>query len=100
MGMERPPSPAAPATPLAVAVSAVEIEAIVTLAAQHVVGRTIEDDGQLSFWIEDGGGTAVDFGHEIGDPERAATQVLALAEELRRHALRIRRQARQAQGWT
>jgi hypothetical protein len=81
-------------------VSAPEIEAIVTLSAQHVTGRTVEDDDELRFWIEDGGGVAVELTHEIGDPERAATQLLALAEAARRHALRIRRQARQSQNWT
>jgi hypothetical protein len=85
---------------VAVGMTSVDVEAITTLTAQHVVGRTVEDDGQLSFWVEDGGGTAVELTHEIGDPERAATQLLALAEEVRRHALRIRREARQSQGWT
>ena len=80
--------------------TATEIDAITTLSAQHVTGRTDVDDGEMRFWIEDGGGIAVELTHEIGDPERAATQLLAFAEEVRRHALRIRRAARQSQGWT
>ncbi len=84
---------------VAMGMTTAEIETIAALTAQHVVGKTVEDDGELRFWIEDGGGVAVELTHEIGDPERAATQVLAVAEELRRHALRIRRQARQAQHW-
>jgi hypothetical protein len=89
-----------PAPLVAVGMTAAEVEAIVTLSAQHVTGRTVEDDDELRFWVEDGGGVAVELTHEIGDPERAATELLRFAEDVRRHALRIRRHARQSQGWT
>lgn len=79
----------------------VEIEAIVTLTARRVIGKTDEDDGQLSFWVEDGGGVAVELTHEIGDPEAAAVALLQLADGLRAHAERIRYRHRlRAAGWT
>lgn len=81
--------------------TSVEIEAIATLAAQHVTGRTDEDDGELSFWIEDGGGVAVELAHEIGDPETAAQALLQLADKLREHAEQIRYRRRlHTAGWT
>lgn len=81
--------------------AAVEIEAIVALSAQHVTGETVEDDGALSFWVEDGGGVAVELTHEIGDPEDAALALLQLADGLRAHAERIRYRHRlRAAGWT
>lgn len=81
--------------------TAVEVEAITALTARHVTGETVEDDGELLFWIEDDGGAAVEIGHEIGDPEAAAQALLRLADGLREHAERIRYQHRtRTAGWT
>lgn len=85
---------------VAVGMTAPEIEAITTLTAQHVTGRTVEDDGELSFWVEDGGGVAVELTHEIGDPEAAARAVDDLANSLRLHAERIRGRNRVEVSWT
>ncbi|MGI5178685.1 hypothetical protein ACQEVZ_20345 [Dactylosporangium sp. CA-152071] len=78
-----------------------EIDAITTLTARHVVGKTVEDDGELLFWIEDGGGTAVQIDQGIGDPEASAAALDRLADDLRKHAERVRYQSRMhTAGWT
>jgi hypothetical protein len=85
---------------VAVGMTSVDVEAITTLTAQHVVGRTVEDDGELSFWVEDGGGTAVELTHEIGNPELAARRITELANALHLHAERIRGRNRVEVSWT
>lgn len=80
--------------------TAVEIEAITSLSAQHVVGRTDEDDGELRFWVEDGGSTAVELTHEFGDPETAARQLTDLGHALILHAERIRGRNQAEVSWT
>ena len=80
--------------------STVEIESITSLTAQHVAGQTVEDDGQIAFWIEDGGGSAVELTHEMGDPEAAARRVDELANALHLHAERIRGRHRAEVSWT
>lgn len=80
--------------------TAPEIEAIIGLSAQHVTGQTVEDDGELMFWVEDGE-SAVELTHEIGDPEVAAQALLRLADKLREHAERIQyRRGTRSAGWT
>lgn len=77
-----------------------EIEAIIALSAQHVTGKTVEDDGELMFWVEDGE-AAVELTHEIGDQEAAALAMIQLADKLREHAERIRyRRRTRTAGWT
>lgn len=80
--------------------TAVEIDAITTLSAQGVAGETVEEDGELTFWIEDGGGVAVELTHEIGDPELAARRITELANALHLHAERIRGRNRAEVSWT
>jgi hypothetical protein len=79
----------------------VEIDAITALSARHVTGKTVEDDGELAYWIEDGGPQAVEISHEIGDPEESAQALIRLADGLREHAERIRSRHRtRTAGWT
>jgi hypothetical protein len=71
----------------------------VELAARHLTATPATDEGVLTLELGDGEDTVV-ISHEIGDREESARRLLAVAEQLRRHALRIRREARQSQGWT
>lgn len=79
--------------------TAPEIETITALTAQHVTGKTVEDDGELMFWVEDGE-AAVELTHEIGDPELAARRIDELAHALHLHAERIRGRSRAEVSWT
>lgn len=65
-----------------------------TLSAQHLRAATVTIDEQMIALILTDGEEAVEISHEIGDPERAALHLLQVADELRAHAERIRRQAR------
>lgn len=81
--------------------TAPKIDAITALSAQHVIGKTVEDDGEVRFWIEDGSPWAVEICHEVGNPEAAARALERLADGLRKHAERIRYPDRmRAAGWT
>lgn len=73
--------------------------ALVELTARHLTAQPVVDDGVLVLELGDGEDTVV-ISHEIGDREESARRLLAVAEQFRRHALRIRREARQSQGWT
>ncbi len=76
-----------------------EVESITSLSAQNLTGETVEEDGELLFWIEDGE-AAVELTHEIGDPELAAARLMELANALHLHAERIRGRNRAEVSWT
>lgn len=76
-----------------------EIESITGLSAQNITGESVEDDGELMFWIEDGE-AAVELTHEIGDPELAARRLTDLGHALILHAERIRGRHRAEVSWT
>jgi hypothetical protein len=76
-----------------------EVESITSLSAQNITGKTVDDDGELLFWIEDGE-AAVEVSHEIGDPEVAARRLTDLGQAMILHAERIRGRNRVEVSWT
>jgi len=81
-------------------VPTVEVQVATTLAAQHLSGETVEEDGEITFWLCDEE-DAVELNHEIGDPEKAAERLEATARAMLEHAERIRYRVRmRTAGWT
>jgi hypothetical protein len=80
-----------------------DLDEAITLSAQHLTGREVDDEGTLLFRLTDGD-EAVDLTHEIGDPEAAAAAMDRVAAGLRAHAERIRARVRLRSGehgpWT
>lgn len=80
--------------------------ALIELSAQHLSGSSVdepdEDTGERVLFFHLGDEEcAVEIRHEVGDPELAAIRLLAAAEELRKHAERIRyRERLRTAGWT
>lgn len=65
------------------------IESLTSMSAQHVTGKSTEDDeGVLVFWLEDGE-DAVEIRHEVGSRVDAARALLRLADAVRAHVERI-----------